>query len=113
MHGRISALQGLYVSPADLGEVIVEHPSEISGCLAGKLLDLDVIGEGCGVGEHRLEVLVVRDDVETCLGHPIDRCLLAQLLVVGERAGLNSRVQQCSLNLSGGHRTPSIVGDCS
>ena len=101
------------MAPANLGEVIVEHPAKISGRLTGELLDFNVIGEGCGVGEHRLEVFVVRDDVETCLGHPIDRRLLAQLLVVGEGAGLNGRIQQCSLNLSGGHQTPSMVGNCS
>ena len=35
VHGRIGALQGLHVAPADLGKVVIEHAPEICSGLAG------------------------------------------------------------------------------
>ena len=85
--------------PTHFVEVLVVHPAKIGSTLACHLFDEDVIGVRLGIGQHILEILIVRDQVEAGLWHAVHRCLLAHLAVVGKRAGLNGRIQQASLDV--------------
>ena len=110
MHRRVGALQGLHMTPADLGEVIVEHAPEIGRSLTCQLLDHDVVRERGRIGQHGLQIVVGRDDEEPGFGHPIDGCPLAQLGVITEWARLDFGFEQASLDLGSRHCSAHFCG---
>jgi hypothetical protein len=92
--GRVGLVQGRHVRPALFGEALVEQGAEGSGLFAGELLQVEGVGEGLGVAQDGAQVFVAGQDVEAGAGHAEHGLLFAQLVVVGERIGLDGWIQE-------------------